>query len=278
MSGTASGDDARADPAATPAAPVDHRIPTGDGALHAREWRPGADRGRAPVVLLHDSLGCVALWREFPSRLAQASGRRVIAYDRLGFGRSDPHPGRLPRSFIGDEAHAGFDAVRRALGIGRFAAFGHSVGGGMAAGCAAAWPDDCAGLVTESAQAFVEERTVAGILAARDAFARPGQLDRLSRHHGDRAAWVLSAWIDTWLAPDFADWTLDDTLRRVRCPSLVLHGEHDEYGTALHPQRIAALTAGDSILQLLDGCGHLPHREQPERVLGLVADWLEGVE
>lgn len=254
-------------------------IDTERGRLFAQRWTCDAtDRpGGAPIVLLHDSLGCVALWRDFPARLALATAREVIAYDRLGFGRSDPHPDRLRTDFIGSEAHTDFRRLREALGLDAFVAFGHSVGGGMAVGCAAAYPDACRALVTESAQAFVEDRTVAGILEAKRAFAEAGQLDRLTRYHGDKAAWVLGAWIDTWLAPDFAAWTLDRELRGVRCPTLVLHGEHDEYGSARHPQRITDLVHGASRLHLLRDCAHVPHRERPDVVLDLVSSWLESV-
>lgn len=252
----------------------DRWIETPHGRLFARRWRPATDRGDAAIVLLHDSLGCVALWRDFPERLALATGRAVIAYDRLGFGRSDPPPGRLDRHFVHDEATHGFRHVREAFALERFVVFGHSVGGGMAIACAATWPEPCAALITESAQAFVEDRTVRGILDAREAFAREGQLERLARHHGDKARWVLHAWIDTWLAPDFACWNLDDALRRVTCPVLALHGEDDEYGSARHPERIAANVAGPATMHLLAGVGHVPHRERADEVLELVRDWL----
>lgn len=266
-----------------------HCVASAWGTLHAREWWPVRARGArpqgdsdgappAPIVLLHDSLGSVELWREFPAALADATGRRVIAYDRPGFGRSDRRSEALAAGFIVDEAYEGFDAVREALGIRRFIAFGHSVGGGMAVGCAAAWPGDCVGLVTESAQAFVEDRTVTGIEAARAAFAQPGQRARLAKYHGDRVPWVLSAWIDRWLSPGFADWSLDAVLPRVRAPTLALHGTHDEFGSVEHPRRIAAGVSGPHCMVLLDGCGHVPHREQPSRVLNDVADWLAPLE
>ena len=248
------------------------------GGLHVRRWRvegAAAASGRmTPIMLLHDSLGCVTLWRDFPAQLAQATGRAVIAYDRLGFGQSDPHPGRLSPSFVVDEAHDDFRRVREVLGVDRFIAFGHSVGGGMAVACAAAYPQACVALITESAQAFVEDRTLAGIRAARDGFAQAGQIERLARYHGDKTPWVLSAWIDTWLAPDFADWSLDEILPQVTCPTLVVHGSEDEFGSAQHPRCIAAGVGGPSTLQLLDGVGHVPHREQPERMLVLFAEWL----
>jgi len=255
---------------------TDHRIGTGRGTLFARRWVPRDVRpdAPAPIVLFHDSLGCVELWRNFPEQLAVATRRSVVAYDRLGFGRSDDHPGPLPLTFIQDEAAVVLPRVCDALGIDVIVPFGHSVGGGMAIATAARWPDRCAAVVTESAQSFVEDRTRAGLQAARAEFSRPGQLERLARYHGAKARWVLDAWIETWLSPAFADWRLDDDLRGVRCPALALHGDQDEYGSAEHPGRIARLTHGPSRAVILEGCGHVPHREQPDRVLAEVAEFL----
>lgn len=251
-------------------------IATDRGRLYVKHWYPAeVDDGEAPIVLFHDSLGCVALWRDFPAQLASATGRGVIAYDRLGFGQSDPHPGQLDANFVAEEAHDGFRFLREALRLDRFIAFGHSVGGGMAVACAAAWPQDCAALITESAQAFVEDRTLQGIREAKATFAQAGQLERLRRYHGDKAAWVLAAWTETWLAPDFAGWSLDETLRQVTCPALVIHGDLDEFGSPRHPERIAALVAGPVARHVWDGYGHVPHRENAAAVTELVANWLE---
>lgn len=250
------------------------RIDGDQGRLFAKRWDPVEQdtAAHSPLILLHDSLGSVELWRDLPEHLALALARPVITYDRLGFGKSDPHPGVLGVDFIRDEAITGFRDLKAALGFGRFAAFGHSVGGGMAVGIAAAYPDECEALVTMSAQAFVEDRTLAGIRAARQAFAEPGQVDRLRRYHGDKAPWVLAAWIDRWLAPEFAGWNLDRELPRVRCANLVLHGNHDEYGSVRHPQRIAELATGPSTLHIGDW-GHVPYREDPLAVVRLVRDW-----
>lgn len=252
-------------------------IPTDQGKLYARRWTPNdAARQAPPIVLLHDSLGCVDLWRDFPARLSAATGRSVIAYDRLGFGRSDPHPGALsPLHFIHDEAAGGFRSLREALGVERFVVFGHSVGGGMAVACAARIPQACVGLITESAQAFPEDRTLQGIRDAQQAFSEPGQLERLAKHHGAKAQWVLHAWIDSWLSPAFADWRLDDDLVRVQCPVLVLHGDSDEYGSLHHPERIARLAAGPVTQTILASCGHVPHREQEDVVLARTQAWLD---
>src|SRR5688572_2940135 len=246
----------------------EHWIATERGRLFARGWVPsprprGAD---ATILLFHDSLGCVEVWRDFPAQLAAATGRAVVAYDRLGFGRSDPHPGLLPPTFVRDEAATSVPRLRETLGLDVVIPFGHSVGGGMAVATAAHLAAACPALVTESAQSFVEDRTLEGIRAAREAFRAADQFERLERYHGTKARWVLDAWTKTWLAPEFAGWNLDDDLRRVRCPTLALHGEHDEYGSPRHPERIARLIRGPSRAVILEGCGHVPHREQPTYV------------
>ncbi len=251
-------------------------VHTPRGRLFVKTWdgAPSGGSGRAPMVLLHDSLGCVDLWRDFPERLARAAGRCVVAYDRLGFGRSDTYPGALGPGFVDEEATGGFAAVRDHLEIGDFLVFGHSVGGGMATVCAATYPRQCRALITQSAQAFVEERTLAGIREAQRMFAGEGQIDRLRRYHGDKAEWVLDAWVSTWLSEAFRHWTLDDALRGVYCPVLAIHGEHDEYGSVRHPERIASGTAGPAATHILSECGHVPHREQPEAVLAAVESFL----
>ncbi len=251
----------------------DLRIDTQGGTVSARRWRAEASV-RAPIVLLHDSLGSIELWRDWPERLVRATGRDVVAYDRLGFGRSDAHPGTLDDRFIHDESRGAFAHVLEAFAIGRFVAFGHSVGGGMAIGCAAAFGERCEALVTLAAQAFVEERTLAGVATAKRAFAQPGQLERLARYHGDKARWVLDAWLETWLAPGFASWTLDDILGDVRCPTLVVHGDLDEYGSIAHAERIARGVDAPAQLEIMEGCGHVPHREHGDEVLATMTVWL----
>ncbi|WP_312152564.1 alpha/beta hydrolase [Pseudomonas sp.] len=250
-----------------------HWIATAQGRLFAQDWTPQGEQG-VPIILLHDSLGCVALWREFPERLARATGHRVIAYDRLGFGRSDGHPGQLRLGFVEAQAEQEFTALRSQLGIDAFIVFGHSVGGGMAISCAARFAEHCQGLITESAQAFVEARTLAGIREADRQFAEPGQIERLSKYHGDKARWVLRAWVDNWLSDAFAGWNLDAVLAQVRCPLLSLHGDLDEFGSDAHPRRFIAMAGGPSVMQMLPGCGHVPHREHEDVVLSAVRQFL----
>lgn len=255
-------------------------VDTPQGRIYSKRWQfeDGHAIHRTPIVLFHDSLGCVELWRDFPEQLAIAAERTVISYDRLGFGQSDPHPSRLAVDFIHAEAGGGFRNLCDALSLNDFIALGHSVGGGMAVGCAAAYPKDCRALITESAQAFVEDRTVAGIRAAQQMFAQSGQSERLAKYHGDKTAWVLSAWINSWLAPEFADWSLDDDLREIICPVLTIHGDQDEYGSSAHPERIAGLVRGSSTSRILEGIGHVPHRESGEQVIQIIRQWIACIE
>jgi pimeloyl-ACP methyl ester carboxylesterase len=248
----------------------DHWVLHPRGRLFARSWSPAGPASGAPLVLLHDSLGCVELWRDLPARLLEATGRRVIAYDRLGFGRSDARAGAMPLDFIADEAKTFFPVVLAQLGIGRFAVFGHSVGGGMAVTCAAEWGDRCETLITVSAQAFVEDRTVQGLLEARAQFEQPGQMERLARYHGDKAPWVLQAWLQTWLSPGFADWSLAEVLPRVACPLLAIHGADDEYGSPRHPGMLIRLAGGPARELLMPETGHMPHRERPAQLVAAV--------
>jgi pimeloyl-ACP methyl ester carboxylesterase len=195
----------------------------------------------------------------------------VVAYDRLGFGRSSPLHELPSHDFIREEAEAVLPAVLRELGIVRFALFGHSVGGGMSLTAAARAGDACRAVVTESAQAFVEERTVAGIERAKLAFQQPEQFARLERWHGPKARWVLDAWTETWLSSAFAGWSLTGILPQVKCPVLVIHGDQDEYGSVRFPEFIRDHVAGPVEMHLLPGRGHVPHRECPDVVTDLVA-------
>jgi pimeloyl-ACP methyl ester carboxylesterase len=241
------------------------------GRLFARCWRSEGGEGRAPIVLFHDSLGCVELWRSFPAALARTTGRTVIAYDRLGFGRSDPYHGKLRADFIATEGERSIPILQEAFGFRAFIACGHSVGGGMAAETAARRPAECLALVTIAAQAFVEERTRAGIEVAKRDFADPAHMQRLEKYHGDKALWVVSSWINTWLSPQFADWTLDEALAGVGCPLLAVHGDKDEYGSLAHPRRIAE---GRGRSLILEKTGHVPHREREGELALAIGNFL----
>ena len=244
------------------------------GSIFVRRWSLG-HHNRSPIILLHDSLGCVDLWRDFPEALARATTRDVIAYDRLGFGKSTPRLERPSAGFVFEEGEKFFPPIQHALGLTRFSLFGHSVGGAMAIVIAASQTEECEAVMTESAQAFVEPLTLSSISAAKERFSDPAQLAKIARWHGEKAPWVVDAWTGVWLSPEFRSWNLDHHLAQVRCPLLAIHGELDEYGSLEFPRRITSRVNGTAEMAILNECGHVPHRERKEEVLRLTSSFLE---
>jgi pimeloyl-ACP methyl ester carboxylesterase len=249
---------------------TDGTVKVPGGTVFVRRWNAATVSSNGPLILLHDSLGCVELWRDFPGRLARQLDVPVLAYDRLGFGHSSERKDMPDAGFIREEAEQTFPALRDELGVTNFALFGHSVGGAMALVIASKAGDLCRAVVSESTQAFVEDRTLSGIRAAKTNFQQPEQLDRLRRWHGAKAQWVLDAWTEVWLSPAFASWSLASDLPLVKCPILVIHGDTDEYGSVRFPESICRSAGGRAELHVLKGCGHVPHREQQDTVIDLV--------
>lgn len=252
---------------------TEHAITVPGGELYAKHWQLAGSQ-LAPIILLHDSLGSVAQWRHFPTSLSQATGRSVIAYDRLGFGQSSTRTKPASFTFIEEEAAVYLPAVAAAFALEHYVLFGHSVGGGMAITAAAQHGQQCLAVVSESAQAFVEQRTLEGIRAAQQAFADAQQFARLARWHGERAQWVLDAWTKVWLHPSYREWSLDAELQQVYCPVLAIHGDGDEFGSEAFPKRIVAIAKGPTQLELLPGMGHVPHRENEALVVNTVSQFL----
>ncbi len=246
------------------------------GRIFVRYWAPEPSLycPKAPIILLHESLGCAAHWREFPALLCRQTGREIIAYDRLGFGQSDPFPGAMPHSFIQDEVHESFALVRDSLEINEFLLFGHSVGGTMAVAIAAALPGACRGIMTMAALSMVEPMTINGVSRAKAFFSQPEQLIRLQQYHGQKAEWVLGAWIETWLSEEFQEWNLDDHLVQVRCPALIIHGEQDEYASKDHAERIIRLLHHRSSMMVMPNTGHFPHRTHENEVIAAIKTFL----
>jgi pimeloyl-ACP methyl ester carboxylesterase len=253
----------------------DHWIATPGGRLFARKWTPAGPAAGVPLILFHDSLGCVELWRDFPAKLAGRTRRTVIAYDRLGFGQSDVHPPALDPDFIRTESRVGVPALRQQLSIDCFVALGYSVGGAMSVLAATNHPDACVAIVTMAAPAYLEEQTLDGLRRAKALFQEPAQMQRLERVHGSKAEWVLDAWIEGWFRN--ANWRLEADLKQVRCPLLIIHGDSDEYGSVRQPDCFDRLTPGPSRVVILDNCGHMPHREHEVRVLDEIEQFLAGL-
>jgi pimeloyl-ACP methyl ester carboxylesterase len=230
---------------------------------------PG-DPGRAPLLLLHEGLGSVGLWRGFHRRVAAATGRRAVAYSRLGHGWSDPPPApRTPASMHAEAAEV-VPALRAALGLGDPVLVGHSDGGSIAllhaSGAAVA------GLVVLAPHVLVEDFALETIRAAREAFERGDLRRRMARRHRDPDA-AFRGWSGVWLDPAFRAWDIRPELAAITAPVLAVQGTADPYGSTVHVEELRDRAAGPVEVLLLD-CAHAPHLEEPERVEAAVAAFL----
>jgi pimeloyl-ACP methyl ester carboxylesterase len=241
-----------------------------DVRLELQRWTGGG----VPILLLHEGLGSVSMWRDFPQRLALATGHSVLAWSRRGYGQSDPLPGRREPDYMHREA----DAVPRLmdeLAIERAVLFGHSDGASIALIAAARLPDRVAALILEAPHVFLEELSIASIARTKQLYSTTSLGQLLGRHHRDPDA-VFWAWNDIWLDPRFRDWSIEELLPAIRAPALLIQGRDDEYGTLAQLDRIAAALPGIERLEL-EHCGHAPHRDQPEAVLAAAAAFLQRI-
>ena len=225
-----------------------------------------------PLVFLHEGLGSVAAWRDFPRALCERLGAPGLVYSRRGYGQSDPLAAPRGTDYLHHEALAVLPALRAALGIERPVLVGHSDGGSIALLHAAR--HECAGLAAMAPHVRVEEMTLESIAAARAAWSAGGPDNRLraalARVHAD-AAGAFFGWNDAWLAPAFAHWNIEAEIETVACPVLAIQGADDEYGSFDQIDRIAARVARRCTLLKLAACGHAPQRDQPEAVAAAIA-------
>ena len=235
--------------------------------------------GKPELVFLHEGLGSVSLWRDFPQRLAKRTGCRAIVYSRAGFGRSSPRTTAYNSGFMHHEAFHVIPALREKLDIETPVLVGHSTGASMALIHAGFEPETngVAGVVAIAPFAFVEESNLEAIRAARERYA--ALRGRLAKHHDDVDA-VFHGWNNLWLDPSFRDWNIDDDLERIHCPILAILGDRDEYCTPAQLERIAARAGrAHSIATVrLPESGHSPQRDEPDRVIDTIARFIENLE
>jgi pimeloyl-ACP methyl ester carboxylesterase len=235
------------------------------------EWRGAFAPHRGTVVFLHDGLGAVGAWKGVPERIAAAAGVNAIAYDRWGYGRSDPRES-FPFGFMEAEVPV-LRELLNALGLDRAHLVGHSDGGSIAMLFAARYPERVTSLVTEAAHSFVEPETQAGIRAlveSQRAGNPPGWLVRL---HGERAEALLRAWAQCWLSDSHALWCIEDWLGYITAPTLVIQGARDEFGTLAQVNAIVNRVAGADTWIVPD-CGHAPHTQAEDEFVARVGEFI----
>jgi pimeloyl-ACP methyl ester carboxylesterase len=232
------------------------------------------------LVFLHEGLGSVSLWRDFPDRLAAATGCGALVYSRAGYGKSDPVPLPRPVRFMHDEVEVLAEVLER-MNIREPILVGHSDGASIAliyAGKSHAGTQPKSGLrglILEAPHVFTEPHGLASIAKIGDLYKTTDLRDRLSRHHGANVDVAFRGWNDVWLHPDFVAWNIEEYLAAIQVPILILQGEDDEYGTWKQVEAIQRQAGGPVEAIALPDCGHSPHREQPERALRAMVDFVE---
>ncbi|HEV8553838.1 MAG TPA: alpha/beta hydrolase [Casimicrobiaceae bacterium] len=235
-------------------------------------WYGGAHRNAPPIVMLHEGLGSLSLWRDFPQELADATARRLLVYSRLGHGKSDPLAGPHGVDFMHTEALEILPQLFDSLGVYNPILFGHSEGASMALIHAARAHRPVAAVIALAPHVFVERYGLDSIAAARGAFLDGELRAKLARHH-DNVESAFWGWNDIWLHADFVTWNIEALLPEIACPVLAIQGVDDEYGTMEQIDRLERGVRDTRRLELA-ACGHSPHRDQPDAVLAAVTSFL----
>jgi len=230
------------------------------------------DGNRPVIVMLHEGLGSITQWRDLPDVLASRCRLEVVAYDRSGYGRSDPVPEAYGDGFMEREATEVLPAVLGELGIRHPILIGHSDGASIsliAAGVGSVVP---LGVAVIAPHSYIEDICIDGIRAIDGQ--REQVISGLARHH-NYPRLAFERWRNVWLTPRFRDWDIRPLLERIDCPVLVLQGEEDQYGTEAQVSTIVQ-SAANATGHLLADCGHVAHRDQPERIADYLADFVSG--
>ena len=237
--------------------------------LEAVAYGPPPDEAPT-IVMLHEGLGCVALWRDFPARLAAATGWGVFAYSRAGYGRSDPVALPRPLDYMTREACSSLPIVLEAIRLKRGILLGHSDGASIAAIYAGeAFAGRVDGLVLIAPHVFTEEPGLASIAEARRAYTEGGLRAKLAKYHADVDV-AFRGWNGAWLDPGFKAWNIEDAVQRWRVPALLIQGVDDPYGTLAQIRAIEARSPAPVRSVILDRCRHSPHTEQPQATLDAI--------
>jgi pimeloyl-ACP methyl ester carboxylesterase len=226
------------------------------------------------LVFLHEGLGSIEMWHDFPTLLAETTACDCLIYDRWGHGRSDPLDVKRTLGYVHAEALDALPEVLAHSQVDDAILIGHSDGGSIALIFAAEYPEIARGIITEAAHVFVEETTLQGIREAVAIYHNTDLKQKLARYHGDNTEKIFRAWSETWLQPEFRSWDIQDCLAKITCPLLVIQGEDDQYGTAAQVEAITNQVTGKSKPLLIPNCGHIPHQEARDRAVQEMTEFI----
>jgi pimeloyl-ACP methyl ester carboxylesterase len=246
-----------------------------DGKRLETMWIEPQRAERPPIVMLHEGLGSIALWKDFPAQVAARTGCGVLVYSRYGHGNSDKLMEKRPVRFMHREGEVVVPELLAKLGIVKLILIGHSDGGSISLIFAGKYPDAVSALILEAPHVFVEDLSIASISQAKTAYETTDFPQRLGRYHANVDA-TFWGWNDIWLDPAFRSWNIEEYMPQITCPVLCIQGEEDEYGTIAQVEAIRAV-APQTQIAMLPSCKHSPHRDQTVKTLELVAEFVDAV-
>ena len=241
------------------------QVKVAGGRIAVRRFATSSDAVSPTLVFLHEGLGCIGMWKDFPDALSLATRCPALIYDRFGHGESSAESEDRDLGFFELEAHAVLPALLSECGVEDAILIGHSDGGTIALLHAGQAP--VRGVITEAAHVFVDEVSSAGVVAAKRAWDEEGLQTGLSRYHGDATVAMFTAWYDMWSADWFRDWNVEASLPGITCPLLAIQGRNDEYGTEEQLSAIVRGVSGPVDSLIVPDCGHVPHIQARDVVL-----------
>ncbi len=246
--------------------------------LSAEYIMPQAKTDNRPVlVFLHEGLGSIGQWRDFPERICIATDCPALVYDRWGYGGSNPLTEPRRPDYLHDEALLSLPEVLKQCAIDKPIFIGHSDGGSIAIIYGGTYPQKVAGIITEAAHVFVEDVTVEGIKRAVKVYESTDLKSRLAKFHGSNTELMFRGWADIWLSPEFRDWNIENYLPNIICPLIAIQGKDDEYGTPAQVEAIVGKVAGHVRRLMIDNCGHIPHVQAMEQVFAKMVNFISAI-
>jgi len=222
---------------------------------------------RPNLIFLHEGLGCIELWRDFPEILCLSTGCSGFVYDRIGYGESEPFEDAWSLDYLEKEALRYLPALLKTCDITDAILIGHSDGGTIALIAAAIYNHLARGIITEAAHIFVEDITLSGIRNAVKDFESTSLKEKLARYHKENTEMIFYRWANRWLSTEFYNWNIEEYLPKITCPVLAFQGEDDEYGTSAQIEGIANLVSGPVFPVSIPDCGHVPHFQAKRKVV-----------
>jgi pimeloyl-ACP methyl ester carboxylesterase len=254
--------------------PSDIEFLTVDG-VRLETRRFAGQAGKPTLVFLHEGLGCIDMWRNFPARLSRMSGCPALVYSRRGYGRSAPCDVPRPLTYMHHEGLEVLPELLKAAEIADHVLIGHSDGGSISLINAGGTPaPGLKAVITMAAHVFCETLSVASIAEAKTLYEDAELRSRLAKYHGDNVDGAFWGWNKAWLDPDFMQWNIEEYLPKVLVPQLVIQGSDDPYGTIAQVEAIAKQSAGPVAVCLLENCGHSPYKDQAQKSLMLASDFI----